>query len=53
MNCMEEDRQREIFEKLLNNPIPGILFCMHQTAKLCKCRSMSYSNIQKGGSQFI
>ena len=27
MNCMEEDRQREIFEKLLNNPIPGILFC--------------------------
>ena len=21
MNCMEEDRQREIFEKLLNNPI--------------------------------
>ena len=27
MNGLDEDRQREIFEKLLNNPLPGILFC--------------------------
>ena len=27
MNGLDEDRQREIFEKLLNNPIPGIVFC--------------------------
>ena len=27
MNGMDEERQREIFEKLLNNPLPGILFC--------------------------
>ena len=27
MNDMDEDKQREIFEKLLNNPIPGIVFC--------------------------
>ena len=27
MNGLDEERQREIFEKLLNNPLPGILFC--------------------------
>lgn len=27
MNGLDEGRQREIFEKLLNNPIPGIVFC--------------------------
>lgn len=27
MNGLDEKRQREIFEKLLNNPLPGILFC--------------------------
>lgn len=27
MNGMDEDRQREVFEKLLNNPIPGVVFC--------------------------
>lgn len=27
MNNLDEDRQREIFEILLNNPLPGILFC--------------------------
>lgn len=27
MNALEQDRQREIYEKLLNNPIPGIVFC--------------------------
>lgn len=27
MNGMDDDRQREIFEKVLNNPIPAVLFC--------------------------
>ena len=27
MNGLEEEKQIEIFEKLLNNPIPGIVFC--------------------------
>lgn len=27
MNALEADRQVEIYEKLLNNPIPGIVFC--------------------------
>lgn len=27
MNGMDRERQVEIFEKLLNNPIPGIVFC--------------------------
>lgn len=27
MNNLEEERQKEIFEKLLDNPIPGIVFC--------------------------
>ena len=27
MNGLDEERQREIFEKLLNNPLPGIIFC--------------------------
>ncbi len=27
MNGLDEHRQREIFEKILNNPLPGILFC--------------------------
>lgn len=27
MNGLDEERQVEIFEKLLNNPIPGIVFC--------------------------
>ena len=27
MNALEKEKQAEIFEKLLNNPIPGIVFC--------------------------
>ena len=27
MNGLEEEKQIEIYEKLLNNPIPGIVFC--------------------------
>lgn len=27
MNGLDEERQIEIYEKLLNNPIPGIIFC--------------------------
>ena len=27
MHSLEEEKQVEIFEKLLNNPIPGIVFC--------------------------
>ena len=27
MNALEKQKQAEIFEKLLNNPIPGIVFC--------------------------
>lgn len=27
MNALEKKKQAEIFEKLLNNPIPGIVFC--------------------------